>query len=177
MKLVVVGEAPNHAAEKLLTAWTLSSSVPRTAAVRIKFLRRLAGTGTTGERLAELAGVPFKEWLAATDRFNVLDRWPGRGPKGDAFPRDLALLGAGRLLPIVSGRRVLFLGHRVAGAFRLSDEYLRWREWRVGPYAFEAAVFPHPSRVNRWWNDPENEKRAARFLRAAFTTAREGKDR
>lgn len=170
MKVVVIGEAPNRAAEMLVR--TRADWYGWSENDRLRFVRKLAGTGTCGERLAELAGVGFHDWLAVTDRHNVLDRWPGAGKKGDLFSRAEAALGVIRLLPVVSGRVVLFLGHRSAGAFSISDEYLRWSERMVGKFRFYSATFPHPSRINRWWNDPKNRKRAERFLRTTLNTAR-----
>lgn len=33
------------------------------------------------------------------------------------------------------------------------------------------AVFPHPSGVNRWWNEPENVASAAAFIRECMEVA------
>jgi len=174
MRLVVVGESPNRAAEVLVSIRVDWKGWPD--GKRIAVMRKLAGTGTCGQRLSELAGVEFHEWLALTDRYNVLDRWPGRDGKGDAFPKRDAALGILRLAPLIHSRRVVLLGKRAAGAFKFSDEYLRWDRRRIvigfRQVHFEGAIFPHPSGINRWWNVPGNEKRAARFLRKAFLTAR-----
>jgi len=61
----------------------------------------------------------------------------------------------------------LLLGRRVCDAFEL-DRSVGWLEW-----SFSAAVpgrilpVPHPSGLNRWWNDPENVERARTVLQAA----------
>jgi hypothetical protein len=47
----------------------------------------------------------------------------------------------------------VLLGRRVAAAFGLaSAPYLEWTEARGRTWV----VMPHPSGVNRWWNDEEN---------------------
>jgi hypothetical protein len=91
---------------------------------------------------------------------NLLDAWPGPAGKGSAFP--LAEARAAADLLDLGGRRVILCGWRVAAAldFR-APAYLRWRDHRGA----RMAVLPHPSGVNRWWNDPGNRRRARRFLR------------
>lgn len=46
----------------------------------------------------------------------------------------------------------------------LGNRYLRWEYLRKGE---TYAVLPHPSGVNRWWNEEENVARARDFLREA----------
>jgi hypothetical protein len=177
VKIVVIGEAPNQAADALAEAASSRGYRGRLqksekGAFAERMLDRVAVTGTCGERIACLSGIMFREFLRRTDRFNVLRRWPGSNGKGDLFPRDAAQQGALRLRRILPGRRVLFLGRRAAGAFKVSGDYLTWARKEVDlpgkPTKFEVAILPHPLGINRWWNDPENRGRAERFLRRAF---------
>lgn len=103
-----------------------------------------------------------EELLEAVDAFNVLDRYPGsEGPKGDAFPISWARRRARRLYPRLRGRTVLLAGKRVATAFGIKSDYLRWEDH---PEGFRVAVIPHPSGVNHWWNEPANRRRFRRFV-------------
>jgi hypothetical protein len=65
--------------------------------------------------------------------------------------------------------RVLLLGRGVATAFgQARRPILQWFDLRGA----RAAVFPHPSGISHWWNDPRNVARARRFLRALLRRAR-----
>lgn len=93
---------------------------------------------------------------------NLLGEWPGPSTKGSAWDARRAREAAEALAAVVEPDRLLvMLGHRVASAFRLDGRYLD-----VRPGSFPSVVFPHPSAVNRWWNDPRNVERARRFLAA-----------
>jgi hypothetical protein len=100
-----------------------------------------------------------KEYMALTERYNVLRRWPGKNGKGDHFPMRLAKTNARRLALGFVGRRVILLGRSVAKAFGLNVGYLKWVN--IG---FDVAVVPHPSGVNRWWNEARNKAAARRFM-------------
>jgi uracil-DNA glycosylase len=123
-------------------------------------------SGRTGARLAELAGV--ERLRDSFEVVNLLDRWPGpTGAKGSEFPMEVARARAAAMVPrlVLRRRRVVLVGRRVAGAFRLARlPYLSWE--RIDGLA-EVAVLPHPSGVNQWYNDPGNVERARRFLREA----------
>lgn len=119
--------------------------------------------GPSGLRLARLAGLEFED-LAGRVRFrNLLPEWPGKDPrgKGDLWPVAEARERA-RSIRLTGD--VLFAGRRVAGAFGVSAPYLEWVPFR----GKRAAVFPHPSGINRWWNDPARAAEAGRFLREAL---------
>lgn len=125
-------------------------------------------------KLARLCGVGVLEYLAAFDRWNLLTRYPGHsGNKGALFPRgeararaaDLTARGAFR------GRPVLFLGSRVADAFGFDAEPLTWNAAEGAGGASRCAVLPHPSGVNRWWNDAANARRAEAFMRRFLNDA------
>lgn len=118
-------------------------------------------SGLSGAFLARLVGVEsFEEIRARAAVRNILTTWPGKSGKGDAFPLRAAVVAA-RRFQIRAGDRVLFLGRSAAAAFGFAAPFLFWRPFRVA----EAAIFPHPSGINHWWNDTRNRRRAARFLR------------
>lgn len=104
--------------------------------------------------------------LERVEAVNVLERFPGPdGAKGDRFPRGRARRRARHLLPSLRGRTVLLAGKRVAEAFGVNAEYLTWHEH---PEGFRVVVIPHPSGVNRWWNEPENRRRFRQFATAVL---------
>lgn len=143
--------------------------------------RAFDGPNGSGARLSRLLGRPL---LDAVDAINLLDRWPGKKGKGDAFPAGTARRAALRLAPSLRndvrrgrGRAVIFVGRGVAAAFGESTRCnatgrLYCLGWHWSEHGFRYAILPHPSAVNRWWNDPKNVARARRFLRAAVA----GKD-
>jgi len=119
----------------------------------------------SGACLARVLGVAAVADVA--DAINLLRRRPPRaGRKGDAFPRARARARARAAALALAGRPlVVLVGHRVAAAFGAAGRpYLRIFKLRGA----RAMVAPHPSGVNRWWNDPRNRRRAARRLRAAL---------
>lgn len=120
--------------------------------------------GRSGGRLAALCGLELQDYRRAFARANVLERWPGRLAKGDAFDLPAARQRAALLRRrFVGGRLVVLLGRRTARAFGLDSAY--FLPQRVA--CANVVVLPHPSGVNRWWNEPKNLARAARFLRRA----------
>ena len=61
---------------------------------------------------------------------------------------------------------VLFAGKRVARAFAFDEAYLHKRPFYWGGAVLSAMTVPHPSGVNRWYNDEENVRDAKEVLRA-----------
>lgn len=120
--------------------------------------------GRSGDRLADLLGAASLRDLRDRYRLvNLLGYWPGPSPsgKGSAFPLDEARRAA-ETLPLADGS--LLCGRRVAQAYGLARvPFLEWIDAR----GRRVAVIPHPSGVSRWWNDPENVRRARIFLEAA----------
>ncbi len=119
--------------------------------------------GRTGDRLVELAGLGSKEELRQVfNCANLLDYYPGKAGKGDRFPMKEAREAAAAIRPCLPPLTVL-LGRKVAEAFRLPATPLgRWEEWpdRTGAWT----VLPHPSGLNRFWNDPQNVQGAKAFM-------------
>lgn len=153
--------------------------------------------GRTGRRLAELAGISEEELRRRARIVNVLPRWPGPAGKGSAFdPRAAALPAAEAVrLHARAGSLVLVLGWRAARALNgvlygvHRQEYLVPERHYLGDVsvqvavvpdpmrmpgprsrrrAVRVAVVPHPSGINRWWNDPANVEAARSFLREAL---------
>jgi hypothetical protein len=107
-------------------------------------------------RIAAIVGYDAQELRARFEWVNVLDRWPGYGPNGGSkFPMREASERAASLAREVGDRRRIYLGKRVATAFRFDEDFFVWRDKQV--------VCPHPSGLNRWWNSVENVELARTF--------------
>lgn len=119
-------------------------------------------SGRSGERLARLCGLDLPSFLARFERVNVAPAWPGKAGKGDRyFGAREARRVADDLRSLTAGRSIVVLGSANAAAFRLTVPAFRFQQ--VGDARI--AWSPHPSGVNRWWNEPENEARARVFWR------------
>lgn len=161
MKLVLVGQALNRESGDV--------QMQLKPELRERYARRISLTGSVGRRIAKLAGVSFFAYLHHTDRRNLIDRHPGKSGKGDAFPIAEAYRNAQVLQREFHGRRVIFMGRQVAAAFGCARfKILRWWKDERSGESHEFAVMPHPSRLNRWWNDSRHEQAATKFLRDAF---------
>lgn len=104
------------------------------------------------------------------DTRNLLSEWPGPASKGSKFPMAAATLGAHRLLRTLpsDGNRIILCGSRVAKAMSLQwVTPLRWFNvsWQSPRYVQACVILiPHPSGVNRQWNDPEVAQVVRRIL-------------
>lgn len=106
-------------------------------------------------------GVTERKMKASFRFVNLVKKFPGKNGKGDAFPLNVASNAAGRLMERTRGE-LLLAGKLVAAAFGINGcEYFRW--YTMG--SKRVAVFPHPSGINRWWNERRNKKMARRFFR------------
>jgi hypothetical protein len=113
----------------------------------------------SGRRLDAAAGFDL---VSSVDAMNLLRSFPGKEGKGDAFPLDRARRAAARMIPLLDGRpMVIFAGRGVAAAFNVGREDY-FRVFMFGGQ--RAVVVPHPSGINRWWNDDGNRRRARRFF-------------
>lgn len=114
--------------------------------------------------MAGLMGMDREVFLRSFRRARLFSKYPGPAPggQGDAFPmkeaRRRARVLQDRLLS--EADRVVFVGRAVSTAFGFSSPYLCWEKWQ----GRRAAVIPHPSGVNRWWNDADNTAAARAFL-------------
>lgn len=153
MKVLLVGQAPSR------------TSDPE---------RPFSSAGRSGRRLIELSGLSEAEFFRRVVAVNVIKEWPGwSGPgRGDHFP--VAPILPGFFNDLRGAERVILAGRGVAvrllGRRALRLPYLAWE---VSELCWDGehlphAILPHPSGVNRWWNDPSNVGSARRFLRRAL---------
>ena len=118
-------------------------------------------TGRTGRRLASLMGMTITDFKSRFDRANLLDEWPGKHGKGDAFPCSAHVEAGMMLVSRVHWdyRKIVMLGRNVAKAFSHKQD---WFVWEL--HDADWVAIPHPSGVNRWWNESGNVERARQFL-------------
>lgn len=135
MKPLIIGEAPSKRGDSALPCG-----------------------GRIGRRLASYFGIGYEEYLECFDRTNLLGAYPGADGKGAKFEAHEAKVAADAL--DLRGRTVLILGQRAARAVGLRAEYCTWQAHRGAL----CAVIPHPSGINRWYNDVGNEASLALFL-------------
>lgn len=121
----------------------------------------------SGERLARLLGLKFPhEFLELTDRVNLFE---------DYIPDyrwnlDLACLAAEQIDFLARGRLVLLCGARVRQAFNLGHYpflSVMTRNATTNDCQILQTTFlliPHPSGLNRMWNDPALEAEVQDFL-------------
>lgn len=128
--------------------------------------------GQTGRRLAELCGVPYEVLIECARFVNLLGRWPGRARSGtgDAWQPQAARRYAREVVwPLVTERDiVVLLGRKVADAMAVEGEPCglvveAGRPWLV--------TLPHPSGVNRWWNDPQHRRQAVALMQLVAHSA------
>lgn len=135
---------------------------------------RAFAAGGSARHLAKLAGVTLDELHSRVTAVNVLRRWPGKSAKGDRFPIDSARRAARRMMTGTdygACDRVIFAGQGVVRAFARNPKWAR--ELIAQPCVWLASAFdvrayaylPHPSGVNRWYNEQSNRDLASRFLR------------
>lgn len=118
-------------------------------------------TGKSGETLAHFAGMDRLEFLARTQRMNVVDMpedWP---------IKIFVEAGVARIKANIQPRQsVILLGRRVAEAFGL--ESLALFEWYPWEHSARVALAPHPSGRNRLLNDPMMKHQYQTFMSSAF---------
>lgn len=116
-------------------------------------------------RLKEMLGMSRPQYLRAFARANILDEYPGA-----SFPVSRARPLAEPLCQRLAPRPLLLLGQGVAMAFGFPKQtgILEWADYRLGDTLCRAAVVPHPSGRNLWYNDPANKARARGFILQAL---------
>lgn len=148
---------------------------------------RLALTGRPMQFLFTHCGLDLMRYIRAFERHNVATTWhgyrKGTDPKtGSRFTWRQYTDRIEWLKERAHGRRILCWGREVAGALfggtaanRMA--LLAWESFTydVSGYQagepvrpvhseFQAAILPHPSGLNRWWNDPDNRDAARAFM-------------
>lgn len=111
------------------------------------------------------------EFVRLTRHVNLLPFWPGYDRRGSAFPmREARAQARETILEIASATEppdaVLLAGRRVSAAFEFHVHHRGADYFDEVEVNLPCPVFlvPHPSGVNRWWNEPENRRRARDFL-------------
>lgn len=125
-------------------------------------------SGRSGQRLARLIGCPVEALPYLFELSNLLEAWPGKAGRGDAFD-----LEAGRraawAVPVLPGQTVVLAGRQVARCFGLGHvPFLTWvpgEQARPVRRGARFVVLPHPSGLVTWWNDPAHEEAARQLLR------------
>jgi hypothetical protein len=106
------------------------------------------------------------------DLVNLLDKWPGKDGKGDAFDMDAARVKAEELtleLMTQEARFILLMGRKVERAFGWSGlKYLESNIW----HSHDVILFPHPSGVNLWWNEEDNRGAARKTIRWVLSASK-----
>lgn len=126
-------------------------------------------SGASGRRLAALCELSVNDFLDRFERVNLMDRFPGKAGKGDAFRMDRARRAALRLSQRFEKRKVVLLGNRVARAFEVKPI---WPAGNFVPmWGGFVTVVPHPSGISRWWNDPENARSMELFWKVLAAQA------
>jgi hypothetical protein len=131
-RFVVLGEAPSP-------RWTGD----RSALLASRPFRRIAELIYPREPDREVA---WARYLAETDRANVLQRVQPSGPWRPAV-QEVAWANAAEVRRHAGNRRIFAVGRRAAWALGCSDG-----EW--GTIDGSVVLLPHPSGLDRWWNDP-----------------------
>lgn len=130
--------------------------------------------GRSGKRLARWTGVD--NLRDVFDLYNLVPSWPGKQGKGDKVPRDEMVEAAYLLISggLLGGRQVVLVGQEVRDAFIKASKggvgcYVASREpWL--PFAWiesdgsSWAWVPHPSGINRAYNDPVNVRKARKLF-------------
>jgi hypothetical protein len=117
--------------------------------------------GRIGEKLGDLLEVT--DFAQSFARINLNSEWIGKGSggKGDVFDRSEGKTAA-KVLLRGSWTKYVLLGKLVALCFDANGEPLD--TVRHGVKSF--FLLPHPSGINRWWNNPANESEAKKKLKA-----------
>lgn len=107
----------------------------------------------SGARLMHLSGLDEDGY---GETFCCMNVHPGQSPESQDAP------GGKKILKVLRGRRVVALGRRVSRAVGAPEEWFRW-EVSGG---ITVASMPHPSGLNRWWNDLRNVSVGKKFVRS-----------
>jgi uracil-DNA glycosylase len=119
--------------------------------------------GTAAARLGSLLDAPEDYFIGCFARINLNSEWIGKvagDGKGDVF--DLAEgRASAKVLIRGSWTHYVLLGKRVAERFDAKGEFLQ----TISHGQKHFLILPHPSGINRWWNEPNNVAAAAEKLK------------
>ena len=171
-KVAIVGQGPNRTAWEhgleLGIKWFGATSPNTKLKAEIfrlaeRYCSKVAITGSVGSKLAVLAGLDPYTFRTSFARRNLHARWNGKIGRGDRFDRVEAEVAAKSLRDQPFESYVL-LGMNVAKAFGVNAN-----EWLAVVEETDSKrflIFPHPSGINRWWNDALNRDAARKALRS-----------
>jgi hypothetical protein len=115
-------------------------------------------------------GLTRGEYMRTFERVNLLYCFPGKHKRDDKFPMSPARTAAMAMRPLLAERTVIFIGRNVANAFGFEADWHDWIDWPVrrrsltsDHWMCRAAVVPHPSGRNHWYNNAENKQAASAF--------------
>lgn len=159
MKPLIIGEAPSRAGNRY---WQFPLS------------------GLVGKRLCIWAGLspddggsPYgRYYWPLRERFdlmNLIERWPGPQGRGAAFPAEQARVAFTQL--DLRGRVVVLLGRRISDAVGLQIDFYDWLGKDTCSLGCDLVAIPHPSGLNRRYNDDEHVLNTERTLREALRRA------
>jgi len=121
--------------------------------------------GCTGWRMwqmiTEVTGCNKRQYLHAVERVNIVE--------GKVWSAATARANARALQTRLEGRTTLLLGAAVPAA--LGRPRQPWGSWQLG-YFGRYAVIPHPSGLNRWYNEQFNRALAQKILVEVFDEGR-----
>lgn len=120
------------------------------------------GSGGTRRRLASLIGVSRDELMDAVLWLNL---WEYPGTRVERYVRLVEESAE-------PGDAIVLLGRKVSSAFGLDDVPPLGRVVRGSGAGPVLLCLPHPSGLNRWWNDPGNVESAETSLRELWGTYR-----
>ena len=123
-------------------------------------------SGPSAIRLMGLLGMTPEEYDQAFDRINLCSEFPGRNPAtqltirgGDLFDVEQAQVRWSYIRKNLKGRKVVFFGGKVGKVVGCGSKLFTKCDQLNG------LVFPHPSGVSRYWNDPGKVEFAANALK------------
>lgn len=119
-----------------------------------------------GERLFRMSGWTLEEWFTKLDRFNTIERFPGKSGRGDAFPKDVAMAEAQRHF----GEKKLW-GKVCVIVGKANADCYAWHGDKPEPLTLVKQSaggwwgwMPHTSGIVQFWNKEENRDRARLFF-------------
>ena len=118
--------------------------------------------GRVGNALIVASGLSRAEFDRVFVRTNVFTVPQQSHGKGASFPMTAARVEAVRLQRRCRARVVVLLGKRVASAFGIDPTYFE----KSKIHSCDVFVVPHPSGINRWFNEANNRVRFSRFMRS-----------
>jgi hypothetical protein len=147
-KIVFIGQQPNEYADENQPALPVRPN-------------------SSGARLVKLMGITEE---AFRYHFTLVNVSPHHDPEG--FNPTYNIAAALNLLPLLEDRRVVLLGPAIANSFCINRDAYQFNKWFDYPGEMNAlfSVIPHPSGMNRLYNDPVVVEEVREFLNYCWET-------